>query len=75
MEFIDARFEKPEELKEWPHFQQLWISTRKYGEFVGFYYKGKFMRDYACEILDVVAWMKLPANQGVGFDHSEEPCK
>jgi len=36
--------------------------TKNFGCRVGFYYKGKFMHDYGCEILDVIAWIILPRN-------------
>lgn len=59
MEFIEVSDRLPEEYDE-PHTHPLWIATEKYGCMGGFYYKGKFMRNYACEILDVVAWLSLP---------------
>lgn len=57
--FIDVNKELPKQEKE-PHKHKLWISTEMYGEFVGFFDEGKFMKNYSCEILDVVAWMHLP---------------
>lgn len=66
--FIDVRKKLPKEHEE-PHRHKLWISTREYGEMVGFFYKGKFMKNYACEILDVIAWLPLPGNnEGVGLN-------
>ena len=64
MEFIDVRKQLPEEHEE-SHNHMLWISTKEYGEMSGFYRNGKFMRDYACEILDVIAWLSLPHNENI----------
>ena len=59
MKFIDVQEKLPEEYVE-PHKHMLWILTEKYGPMSGFYYKGKFMKDYACEILNVIGYIELP---------------
>lgn len=54
----------PKEI-EFPHEQQLWILTENYGTMAGMYHNGKFMKDYACEILNVTHWMVLPNGREV----------
>jgi len=49
----------PNQLEE-PHRQSLWLLTKNYGTFSGMYHNGKFMKDYACELLDVTHWIELP---------------
>ena len=65
MEFIDVKVKLPEQAEE-PHKEQLWLSTEKFGEMTGFFDNGKFMKNYACEILNVIAWLPLPKNESVG---------
>ena len=59
MEFIDVNKQLPTEHNK-PHLNMLWLATSKYGEMSGFFHKGKFMKNYSCEILDVMAWLPLP---------------
>lgn len=59
MKFIDVKTKLPTEHDE-PHKYMLWILTEKYGAMTGFYHKGKFMKNYACEILNVIGYIELP---------------
>lgn len=59
MDWIEVSKRLPKEIKE-PHKKKLWLSTEKYGEFVGFFANGKFLRDYSCEVLNVTHWMVTP---------------
>lgn len=60
MEWIKVSKKQPEELKEDQHLGKLYLNTKEYGCMTGFYYKGKYMANYALEILDVTHWMHLP---------------
>ena len=60
MKWIKVSITKPKEAEDFQHMEKLYLNTKTYGCFVGFYYKDKFMSSYACEILDVTHWMKLP---------------
>lgn len=59
MEFKNVNVELPEQHLE-PHLNWLWVQTEKYGPMAAFYCNGKFMKNYACEVLDVIAWLPLP---------------
>ena len=59
MKFIKVTDQTPVEF-ETPNNHPLWIQTKMFGAMVGFYHNGKFMKNYACEIINVVAWLELP---------------
>ena len=42
------------------HQIKLYVKTKEYGCMEGFYYRGVFMKNYACPILNVVEWVYLP---------------
>jgi len=54
----------PEEI-EFPHEQKLWLLTENYGTMSGMFHKNKFMKNYACEILNVTHWLILPNGSDV----------
>ncbi len=44
-----------------PHYHKLWIKTKEYGPILGFYANGKFMSDYASEIVaEITHYIPLP---------------
>jgi len=60
MKYVKVVDRLPEQHSVEPHMHTLWVITAKYGGQEGFYDNGKFMSNYTCEILDVIAWAEIP---------------
>ena len=43
-----------------PHKNKLYLKTKTFGTFVGFFNNGKFWTSYAEELHDVIEWCVLP---------------
>lgn len=52
--------QEEDELPE-SHTRKLLIKTKKYGNIIGFFHKGIFMKDYSSTIsCEIIQWMYLP---------------